>query len=54
MKYLIKDEYGEVMRIVGRQEEAMAICALRMGWTFKCLRKPIKMIDLSQFEDALI
>jgi hypothetical protein len=54
MKYLIKDEHGEVMRIVGRQEEAMAICALRMGWTFKCLRKPIKRIDLSQFEDALI
>lgn len=54
MKYLIKDEHGELMRIVGRQEEALAICALRMGWTFKCLRKPIKMIDWSQFEDALI
>jgi galactose-1-phosphate uridylyltransferase len=54
MKYLIKDEHGETMRIVGRQEEALIICALRAGWTFKCLRKPIKRIDLSQFEDALI
>ena len=54
MKYIIKDEHGEVMRIVGRQEEALAICALRMGWTFKCLRKPVKTIDWSQFEEALI
>ena len=54
MKYLIKDENGEVMRIVDRQEEALLICAMRPGWSFKCLRKPIKMIDLSQFEDALI
>jgi len=54
MKYLIKDEFGELMRIVGRQEEALIICALRAGWTFKCLRKPVKRVDLSQFEDALI
>lgn len=52
MKYIIKDEHGEMMRIVGRQEEALAICALRLGWTFKCLRKP--KLDLSQFEEALI
>ena len=54
MKYLIKDEHGEIMRIVGRQEEALAICAFRIGWTFKCLRMPIKKVDLSQFEEALI
>lgn len=54
MKYLIKDEHGELMRVVSRQEEAMAICALRMGWTFKCVRKPIKKLDLTQFEEALI
>ena len=54
MKYLIKDEFGELMRIVGRQEEALIICALRAGWTFKCLRKPTKRIDLSQFKEALI
>jgi len=54
MSYVIKDESGEVMRVVGRQEEAQAICASRQGWTFKCIRKPVRKIDLSQFEEALI
>jgi len=54
MSYVIKDESGEIMRVVGRQEEAMAICAFRLGWTFKCVRKPVPKIDLSQFEEALI
>lgn len=52
--YIIKDENNEVMRIVGRQEEALLICAFRAGWTFKCFRKPKTVIDLSQFEVALI
>lgn len=51
--YLIKNEDGELMRVVGRQEEARAICCLRLGWTFKAVRKPIKKIDLSQFKEAL-
>ena len=50
MSYLIKDENGETMRVVGRQEEAQAICALRKGWTFKCVRKP-KVTPI--FEEAL-
>lgn len=54
MSYVIRDENNELMRVVGRQEEALIICALRSGWTFKCIRKPVKQIDLSQFEDALI
>ena len=54
MSYLIRNEDGDTMRIVGRQEEAQAICALRLGWTFKCIRKPKKHLDLSQFEEALI
>lgn len=54
MKYIIKDENGEIMRVVGRQEEALLICALRSGWSFKCLRKPVKRIDFAQFEEALI
>lgn len=53
MKYIIKDENGEVMRMVGRQEEARNICAFRLGWTYKCLRKK-SQIDLTSFEDALI
>lgn len=54
MTYIIKDENGETMRVVGRQEEARNIIKTRPGWTFKCQRKPIKMIDWSQFEKALI
>jgi hypothetical protein len=38
MSYVIKNEDGDTMRIVGRQEEAMAICALRTGWTYKGVR----------------
>jgi hypothetical protein len=54
MSYLIRNEDDELMRVVARQEEAIAICALRNGWTFKCVRKPVKKVDLSQFEEALI
>ena len=53
MSYVIKDEYGEVMRVVGRQEEAQHIVQQREGWTFKCVRKPVRKMDLSQFEEAL-
>ena len=51
MKYVIKNEDGETMRIVGRQEEAQAICALRKGWTYKCVRNPKPVYT---FEEALI
>ena len=50
--YVIRDEDNEVMRIVGRQDEAVWICRVRPGWTFKCVRKPKPKLDLSQFEDA--
>lgn len=52
MSYLIRDEDGEVMRIVGRQEEAISLVGQRPGWTFKCVRKTVR-VDLSQFEEAL-
>ena len=51
--YIIKDENGEVMRIVGRQEEARHIVQQREGWTFKCVRKPVRKVDLSMLEEAL-
>lgn len=54
MRYIIKDENGETMRIVGRQEEARQLINSRTGWTFKCVRKMVRKLDLSQFEDALI
>lgn len=50
MSYVIKNEDGETMRVVSRQEEAIAICSLREGWTFKCVRKP-KPVYV--FEEAL-
>lgn len=54
MSYKIYNDEQELMRVVGRQEEAMAICSLRNGWTFKFVRKAAKVVDLSQFEEALI
>jgi len=54
VSYVIRDEAGDVMRIVGRQEEAQLIIKQREGWTFRCVRKPKQQLDLSQFEDALI
>lgn len=54
MKYIIKDENGETMRIVGRQEEARQITNTRIGWSFVGVRSPKVKLDLSQFKDALI
>ena len=54
MKYIVKDENGETMRIVGRQEEARQLVNARSGWTFNGVRSPKVKLDLSQFEDALI
>ena len=53
MSYVIKDENGETMRVVGRQEEARQIVATREGWTFKCVRKPVRKVDLSELGEAL-
>lgn len=52
MKYLIRDENGELMRIVGRRDEAKHIINLRTGWTIQAIPKP--KLDLSKFEDALL
>ena len=51
--YIIKDENGETMRTVRRQEEARQIVQQREGWTFKCVRKPVRKIDLSSLGEAL-
>lgn len=52
MEYIIKDENGEVMRLVGRKEEAEQLVQQREGWTFKCVRKPVRQVDLSMLEEA--
>ena len=52
--YIIKDENGEIMRIVNRQEEARQIVQSREGWTFKCVRKVVrKLVEGYKFEEAL-
>lgn len=54
--YLIYNEDNDLMRVVGRQEEARAICCLRLGWTFK-LRRIVKRDGYSEallLGDALI
>lgn len=50
-RYLIKDEFNQAMRIVGKREEAVAICALRNGWTFTRIKES-KPVNPHQFEDA--
>jgi hypothetical protein len=53
MKYIVKDENGETMRIVGRQEKARQLVTARAGWSFTGVRSPKVKLDLSQFKDAL-
>jgi hypothetical protein len=48
-QYQILDEQGEFMRIVKRKEEALALTALRTGWTF--IRVTVKRPQY-QFEEA--
>jgi predicted Zn-dependent protease len=47
--YQLFDEQGDLMRIVSRKEEALAVVALRSGWTYKrtVINKP-----KFEFEDA--
>lgn len=51
MSYVIYDEDVQPIRIVGRREEAIAICSLREGWSFKYMKA--KKAEDYQFEEAL-
>lgn len=51
MSYVIYDEDVQPIRIVGRREEAIAICSLREGWSFKYIKA--KKAEDYQFEEAL-
>jgi hypothetical protein len=42
MQYKIYNEDGELMRVVGRKEEAESICETRKGWTYKATRNAPK------------
>jgi hypothetical protein len=50
-KYEIRDETGELMRIVGRLEEAKSLVAVRKGWSYKRLNqyKPAYVFEEAPF-----
>lgn len=50
-QYLIYDDSGDLMRIVSRKEEALAVVGLRSGWSYK--RKVVKKVNNFKFEEAL-
>ncbi len=49
--YEIRDETGELMRLVGRLEEAKSIVAVRNGWTYKRVKqkKPAYVFEEAPF-----
>ena len=49
--YHVFDEANDLMRIVGKKDEALAVVALRSGWSYKrvIVEKP-----KFKFEEALI
>jgi len=51
MSYIVFDDESQPIRIVGRKEEATAICAIRKGWWFKFMKA--KKAEDYQFEEAL-
>jgi hypothetical protein len=50
-QYQIFDESGDLMRIVSRKEEALALIGLRSGWSYK--RTVVKKVNNFKFEEAL-
>jgi hypothetical protein len=50
-QYQVFDEAGDLMRIVGRKDEALAVVALRNGWTYKKINVEKPKFE---FKDALI
>jgi hypothetical protein len=52
-QYLIYDEENELMQKVSKREEAKHLIQNRNGWSFKCVRQPVRKLDLSQFQEAL-
>lgn len=48
-QYQLFDEQGELMRIVSRKEEALAVVALRSGWRYK---RVVVVKPKVEFEDA--
>ncbi len=49
--YEIRDETGDLMRIVGRLEEAKSLVAVRKGWSYKRVKqhKPVYVFEEAPF-----
>jgi hypothetical protein len=49
--YEIRDEMGDLMRIVGRLEEAKSLVAVRNGWSYKRVKhhKPAYVFEEAPF-----
>lgn len=49
--YEIRDELGDLMRVVGRLEEAKSIVAVREGWSYKRVKqqKPAYVFEEAPF-----
>jgi hypothetical protein len=47
--YQVRNEDSELMRVVGRLEEAKALVAKRSGWTYKKVNTPKPVFN---FEEA--
>lgn len=54
--FMVYDETGDLIRIVGRREEAIYMVSLRLGWTFKrnVVTKPTGYREAEFLGDALI
>lgn len=52
MTYIVKDENGETMRIVKRQEEAEQIIMSRPGWTYKKVKQ--KIIKRDGYSESIL
>lgn len=52
MPYMIYNEDGEKMRVVSRLEEAKQLVETRADWSYKFFKKPVKTLDLNDFEEA--
>jgi len=52
MRYEVRDEEGNLMRVFHRREEAEAWVSIREGWTVKARRQPKPKLDFSSLPEA--
>ena len=50
--YYIYDEFGQLMRMVRRREEAEHICKIYTDWTYEHVKPVKKEFNFNNFDDA--